>query len=236
MLTSFIADMLIESNALLLSTGFLVSLLWRIHSSQCQTIEEKNRTRNELSSRGKQWIVRGFCAILISPVLACLPLLTIHWSPRHETFASGVPLILSWVVVNTVAAFPILYPGQRRESHEQHNSFEGYALREGSVDYDAYENFDETDGPTFLPQHLAPAYYDLYEGHLDQDTKAACTFTTDVSWENVVEPPEALHGLVRWAISIPKESLHPSVTSELLAMAAVSIGVCLDGMENWDQE
>ena len=136
-----------------------------------------------------------------------------------------------------MAALPILYLGQRRETHEQNDSFEGYALlREGSKDYDGYEDIDETDGPTFLPQHVAPAYYDLYEGNLDQDTKAACTFTRNVSWENVVEPPEALNELIRWATSIPEESLSPSVAPELLALAAVSIEVCLDGMESWNQE
>ena len=235
MLTSAIADTLVESNALLLSTGFLISLLWRINSLQCQSTEEQNRARNDLPSRVKQCIVGNLFATLISPTLACLPLLTIHWSPGHRTFTSGVPLILSWVAVNAMAAFPA-YLGQRQETH-QRDSFEGYtSLREESGDYDAHENFDETDGPTFLPQQLAPAYYDLYEGHLNQDTKAACTFTPNVSWENAVGPPEVLHELVRWGISIPEESLSPSVASELLAMAAISIGVCLDGMESWNQE
>jgi hypothetical protein len=231
MLTLVIADMLVESNALLLSTGFLITLLWRINSSQCQPTEEQNRARNELPSRVKQYIVGGFCATSISPALACLPLLT-----AHGTFTSGVPLILSWVAVNTMAALPIVYLGQRRETYEQYDSFEGYALlQEGAEDYGSYEYFDETDGPTFLPQQLAPAYYDIFEGHLNQDTKAACTFTPNVSWENAVELPEALRELVRWAISVPEESLPPSVASELLAIAAISIGVCLDGMGNWDQ-
>lgn len=229
--------MLIESNALLLSTGFLTSLLWRIYSSQRQPTGEKNRARNELSSRVKQYIVGGFCATLISPVLACLPFLMIYRSPGNGTFTSGVPLIFSWIAVNMITAFPALYLGKRREIHEQHNSLEGYPLlREGSEDHDAYENSDETDGPTFLPQQLAPAYYDLYEGHLNQDTKEACTFTPNVSWENAVEPPEALRELVRWVVSIPEESLPPSVASELLAMAAISIGVCLDGIGSWSQE
>lgn len=228
--------MLIESNALLLSTGILISLLWRINSSQYQHTEEQNRVRNELSSCAKQWIVGSFCVTLISPALACLPLLAVRLSPGHETVTSGVPLILSWVAVTTTAALPILYLGQIRETHE-HDSFEGYALlRGGSEDYDVYEEFDETDDPTFLPQHLAPAYHDLYEENLDQDTKAACTFTPNVSWENAVEPSEALHELIRWASSIPEESLPPSVAPELLAMAAVSIEVCLDGMGSWNQE
>ena len=236
-LTFVVADMLIESNALLLSTGFLTSLLWRTYSSQQQPTEEQNRARNEPSSHVKQYIVGSFYATLISPVLACLPFLMIHRSPANGTFTTGVPLIFSWVAVNMITAFPALYLGKRREIHEQYNSSQGYPLlREGNEDYDAYEKFDETDGPTFLPQQLAPAYYDLYEGHLNQDTKEACTFTPNVSWENAVEPPEALRELVRWVVSIPEESLPPSVASELLAMAAVSIGVCLDGMGSWNEE
>ena len=239
MLTSIIADMLIESNTLLLSTGFLVSLLWRIHSSRSQSAEGQNRTRGELSSRAKLFFVGSFCTIILSPALACLPMLTIHWFPRRETFSPdtfGIPLILSWVAVNTMAAIPIPYLCQRRETHGQTNSFDGYGLlREGIKDLHTCETFDETDGPTFLPQQPTPAYYDPFEVHSNKETKTACIFTPNVSWENAVELPEALRELIRWVVSDPGEPLSPSAASELLAIAAISIGVCLDGIGNWNE-
>ena len=218
------ADMLIESNTLLLLAGFLVSLFRRIHPPQCQSAVEQHRPGNRLSSDAKRCITGSFCIVLLSPALACLPFLAVYWLQRRGTlsyFTSGVPLILSWVVVVTMAALPLPYLLWRREEIE---------------DYDALENSDETDGPTFLPQHLAPSYPDLFEGNLSQEIKATWTPVPNVSWWDAVEPPEALRGLVRWAISTPEESLPPFVASELLALAAISIGVHAGGMENWNQE
>ena len=178
--------------------------------------------------------------MLFSPALACLPVLTIHWLLRRETILSvtpGIPLILSWVAINMMAAIPIPYLSRRPETHEQINPFEGYRLlRERIEDCHTYETFDETDGPTFLPQQLTPAYYDLFEGHPNKETREACTFTPNASWENAVELPEALREFVSWMISDPWESLSPSAASELLAIAAISIGVSLDGMGNWNEE
>lgn len=232
--------MLVESNVLLLSTGFLITLARRVHPPQSQSVEEQPRYRNQLSFQAKRSIVGSFCVILLSPALACLPFLAIYWFPRQETlsrYTSGVPLILSWVVVVTMAALPLPYLLHRRETRQQNNHLRDYVLcREEIDDYDARESFDETDGPTFLPQQLAPSYSDLFEGNLSLETKAACTFAPNVSWWDVVEPPEAFHELVRWAVSTPEESLPPFIASELLAMAAISIGMRPDGMEDWDQE
>jgi len=71
---------------------------------------------------------------------------------------------------------------------------------------------------------------------LNKNTEAAFTLTPNVSWESAVEPPEALRELARWAISVPVDSLLPSTAPELLVMAAISIGVCLDGMKSWNQD
>lgn len=109
-------------------------------------------------------------------------------------------------------------------------------LQEGDEDCDTCEKFDETDGPTFLPQQSLLSYHDIFGGSLNENTKATLTFIPDVSWGSVVEPPEALRELVHWAISVPGESLPPSVAPELLAMAAISIGVCPDGMKSWNQD
>jgi len=136
-----------------------------------------------------------------------------------------------------MAIIPIYHVYQRRKSLEQNNSGEEYALeREGYEDYYPRWGFDETDGPTFLPQQHPLSYYDIYGGTWNENTKAALTLTPDLSWGNVVEPPEALRELVRWAISVPGESITPSVALELLATAAISIGVCPDGMKSWNQD
>lgn len=238
MLTSIKADMLIESNALLLSTGALISLFWRLHSSHHQSVQEQNQASKELSSRAKLCVVGSFFTVLLSPAVACLPLLVISWFMRRGTIlphAPEVPLILSWVLVNTMATLPIAYLLWRRKIHQQNNSSEGYTLlQEGIEDFDTYENFDETDGPTFLAQHPAPVYYGIFGGPLSEEAKAAFTFAQDVSWKT--GPPEALRELVHWATSVPGESLPPSVASELLVMAAISIGVCPDGMGGWTKE
>lgn len=136
-----------------------------------------------------------------------------------------------------VAALLIVCLDWRRKTRKENNYFEGYAsLREEIEDYNVYEDFDETDGPTFLPQQIAPAYYDLFGRHLNQETEATCTFAPNTSWEGAVELPEALRELVRRVISVPEESLPPSAALELLVMAAISIGVCLDGMGSLNQE
>jgi len=238
MLTSIQADMLIESNAILLSTGVLISLLWHLHSSHYQSAKEKNQASNELSSRAKLCVVGSFCTVLLSPTVACLPLLVICWFMRSGTILPHipeVPLILSWVSVNMMVTLPIVYLLYRRKVREQNNPSEGYTLlQEGIEDRDTYENLDETDGPTFLAQYPAPAYHSIFGGPLSEDAKAGFTFAPDVSWK--IEPPEALGELVHWATSVPGESLPPSVASELLAMAAISIGVTLDGMGSWTKE
>ena len=179
--------------------------------------------------------------MLLSPSIACLPLLVISWFPGHGTSSSGtsgIPLVLSWIVVNAIAALPRLYPGQiGRQVQKQNNPSEGYALlRERTEDCDIYEIWDETDGPTFLPQQPAPVLRDIFEWPLDKEIKAASTFTPDVSWKDAIESPAALRELVCWAISVPEESLPPSVASELLDVAATSVGVHLDGMGSWNQE
>lgn len=240
MLTLVTADMLIESNALLLLTGLLISLFRRIHPPQCQSAEEQHRSRNQLSSRAKRYTVGSFCAVLLSPALACLPFLVVYWLQRRGTLpciTSAVPLILSWVVVVTMAALPLHYLLQRQESHQQNGHIGDYVLCPQEIeDYDAHENSDETDGPTFFPQHLATLYPDLFEGISSQETKAAWTYAPNVSWWDAVELPEVLRELVRWAISTPEGDLSPFVASELLALAAISIGVRHDGMENWNRE
>jgi len=136
-----------------------------------------------------------------------------------------------------MAIIPVYQLYQRRKVHEWDDSSEGYTLLpEGVEDRGTCENFDETDGPTFLPQHHPLSYHDIFNGSLNEDVKAASAFVPDVSWERAVEPPEALRELARWAISVPAESLPPSAAPELLAMAAISIGVCPDGMKSWNQE
>ena len=134
-----------------------------------------------------------------------------------------------------MATIPILYLSERRKIHERHGSSEGRPLLHGRIeDCDTYEKFDETDGPTFLPQRPSPVFYDIFGGPLNEEAKAASTFIPDASWDDAVGPSEALHELIRWAVSAPEESLPPSVASEVLAMAAISIGVCPDGMGSWD--
>ena len=197
------------------------------------------QTSNELSSRFKSYMVRCLSTVMLSPTVACFPLLAICWFGGREAFlhdTPGIPLILSWVSINILAVLlPSLAP--RRKACEQDYSAEKYALlHERTEHYDTYEKFDETNGPTFLPQQPIPAYHDIFGGPINEEVKAACTFTPKISWEDTIETSGAFRELVRWAISVPTESLRPSVAAELLAIAAISIGVCLDGMDDWDQE
>lgn len=240
MLTSIVADMLIWSNGLLLSTGFVVSLIWRSYSSHHQWEKEQNRAGNQLTSRVKLFLIGNFFTVLLSPAVACLLLSTICWLERGgrvSSYTSGVPLMSCWALVSLVTVPPVSYLSDRRKIHEQSNSSGGYALlQEGIDDCDTYENLDETDGPTFLPQRLPHAYCDIFGGPLTEETKAASTFAMDVSWKNAIEPPEALDELVRWAISVPEESLPPPVAHEVLVMAAITVGACPGGMGCWNQE
>lgn len=191
--------MVAHSNVLLLSTGLLISLTWCFYSSHHQWEKEQNQTGNELPSRVKLCVVGSFLTILLSPAIACLPLLGIFWFPGRGTFSSctsGLPLTLSWAWINSVAIVPILYLGQRRKIHERCSSSEGYALlQEGIEDCDIHENLDETDGPTFLSQRPPLVYYDIFGGPLNEETKAASTFTSDISWKYTVDPSEVLHEL-----------------------------------------
>jgi hypothetical protein len=239
-LTSIIANMLLGSNVLLLSTGFLISLTWPFYSSHHRWEKERNQFGNELPSRVKLCVVGSFFTMLLSPALACIPLLTICWLLWHGAFSSYtsmMPLILSWVWINSTAIIPVLYLSQRRKFHEQSGSLEEYALmQEEAEDCDAYETLDETDGPTFLPQHPPMAYYDIFGGPLDEETKMASTITPDALWKNTIEPPEAFRELVRWAVSVSGESLPPAVALELLSIGAISIGVRPDGTGRWNLE
>lgn len=232
-LTSIIADMLIWSNALLLSTGFIVSLAWRSYSIHYRWEKEHNRTGDQLSSCAKIIVIGNFFTVLLSPAVACLPVLAVHWFEGRRTLAhaSGVPVTSCWVLVNIVGVIPISCLAGRREIRAQGNSSEGYTLlREGAEDCETDEDFDETYGPTFLPQRPSHLYYDIFDGPLNKEIKAASTLTPAVSWKYAIEPPEVLREVVHWAISAPGESLPPPVAPEVLAKAAVSIGVCPDGM------
>lgn len=239
-LISITADIILESNVLLLSTGLLVSLFWRLHCSHCQSMEERYRVNSEHFSRTKLCIVVCLFTVMLSPVVACLPLLVIFWMFGGETFpydTSGIPLILSWVSINTLAAFLIPSLVLGRATHQQGSLIERHAPLQGdSDDYDAYDNFDETDGPTFLPHPPVSSYHDISGGFLSEEKKAVITFTPTVSWKNTIETSEKLRRLVRWVISVPVESLQPSMVTEMLAIAAISIGVHLDGMGGWSQE
>ena len=239
MLTLTIADMLIWSNALLLSTGFIVSLTWRSYSIHHRWEKELDRAGDKLSSCAKLSIMGGFFIVLLSPSIACLPVLAVRWFDGPGTFSSqsGMPLTSCWVLVNIMGFIPISSMTQKRETRAQNNSSERHALLQERIeDCDTYENFDETDGPTFLPQRPPHLYYDLFGGSLDKETKAASTFSPDVSWKYAIEPSEALRELVHRAISVPGEPLPPSMAPEVVAMAAISIGVCPDGMGGWNPE
>ena len=178
--------------------------------------------------------------MLLSPALACLyPLVMFRFygSGAFPRITPGMPLILSWIWINIFAVLSIPYLGQRRQTHERTTSPEGYALlHEGIEDYDTHEEFDETDGPTFLPQRPFPVYHDIFGGPLSKEAEAASAPTPRVSWEGAVGPSETLRELVHWAVSAPGEFLPPYVAPEVLAVAANSIGVCPDGMESWDPE
>ena len=237
MLTSIIADMLIWSNALLLSTGLIVSFTWRSYSVHYRREKERNGAGDELSSCAKLYFIGNFFTILLSPAIACLPVLVVRWfdGPGTLSSQSGMPLTSCWVLVNIMGVIPISSSmDQRREIQAQSNSSERYALLQ--EDYDSCDNFDETNGPTFLPQRPPHAYYDIFGGPLNKDIKAASTFTPDVSWKYAIEPPESLRELVHRVISVPGEPLPSSVAPEVLAMAAISVGVCPDGMGGWNPE
>ena len=177
---------------------------------------------------------------MLSPAVASLPLLVVFCFFGSEVFSydtPGIPLTLSWVLINILATFvvPSLLLG--REIPQQGDSIKrSVPPQEGSEGYNTYKNSDETDFPTFLPQQSVPACYDISRGSLGEEIKAAVIFTPAVSWKNTSEPSETLRGLVRWAVSVPAESLQPPLAAEMLTIAAISIGVRLDGMDDWDQE
>lgn len=154
---------------------------------------------------------------MLSPVVACFPLLAIFWFFGNETFlhdTSGMPLVLSWVSVNTLVAFLIPFFALERETRQQGDSIKRYAsLQEGTSAYD-----------------------NSREGFFGEETKAAVTFNPTVSWKNTIESSEALYGLVRWAVSVPAESLQPSIAAEMLTIAAISIGAHLEGIDHWNEE
>lgn len=177
---------------------------------------------------------------MVSPAVSCLPLLVIFWLLGGEKFsygAPGMPLILCWVSVNTVAAFLVPSFILGREIYQQGNFVKGYVPpQEGGKDFNTYEKLDDTDGPMFLPQQPVSSYFNISEPFLGEGTKAAITYTPEVSWKNSIGPSEASLGLVRWAVSAPTESLQPSMVAELLTIGAINIGVPLDGMDDWDRE
>jgi len=238
-LTSVIADMLIWSNALLLSTGFIVSLTWRSYSIHHRREKEHNQVGGKLSSCTKLYIIGNFLTVLLSPAIACLPVLAVRWLDGSGTLSSqsGMPLTSCWVFVNIMGVIPISSMTQRREIHAQNNPPERYGLLQEKVeDCDTYESFDGTDGPTFLPQRPPHLYCDLFGEPLDKEIKAASTLIPDVSWKYAIEPSEALREVVHQAISVPGEPLPPSAAPEVLAMAAISIGVHPNGIGGWDPE
>ena len=203
--------------------------------------EGQNRAGNKLSSCAKLYAIGSFPAMLLSPAVACLyPLVTfqIYGSGAFPGVEPATPLLGSWVCIIFFAVGSIGTISQRRETHEQcTTSPEGYTLlHEGIEDGDTHGESDETDEPTFLPQRPFPAHHDTFGGPLSKETEATSVSTSCVSWEGAVGPSETLRELVHWAISAPGESLPPHVTPEALAMAAISIGVCPDGMESWDPE
>lgn len=171
-------------------------------------------------------------------MIACLPLLAISWFPGSGDLfpsTSGIPLALSWTSVNALAT--LLSSFRNRARHGWSDPAEGCAFpHEEGKNYGTHEGFDETDGPSFLPQQPVFPYCDVFGRHLSEELKAALTFTPGVSWENTIEPQEVMRELILWAISVPAESLQPSVAAEVLALAALSIGVCLDRMEDGNQE
>lgn len=179
-------------------------------------------------------------AVMLSPAIACLPLLVIFYLFGDETFSyytPGMPLILSWASINILAAFLVPSFVLGREMYQQGKPIKrDTPPQENGADYDTHKNFDETDGPTFLPQQPAFPYYHISAGLFSEEMKAAVTLIPTISWENTIEPSEALRELVRWAASAPTESLQPPVAAEMLTIAAISIGVQLDGVNDWNQE
>lgn len=203
-------------------------------------MRERYGATNELSAHIESGMVGCFFTTMLSPTVACLPLLVIFLSfgsdiIRYDT--PGVPLVVSWFMTNILATVVVPSFVLRRKFLEQGCSTRGRVLlHEGIEDRDSYENFDETDGPTFLPQQPILVYCDISGRTPSEGLKAALASMPEASWENTIETPEAFGKLVRWAITAPEESLEPSVVAEVLAIAAISIGVCLDGMDDWNEE
>ena len=226
---------------MVLISGIYSFLLWPSHSFHYKWEEEQNGARNELSSCAKLITAGSFLAMLFSPALACLYPLAIFLIYGRSAFPRSAPdisLIVSWGCIIFFAFGSLVIVAPRRKTHEQRTpSSEGYTLlQERTEDGDTHEESDEADGPTFLPQQPFPAHHDIFGGPLSKETEATSVSTSCVSWEGAVGPSETLRELVHWAISAPGESLPPHVTPEVLATAAISIGVCPDGMESWDPE
>lgn len=240
LIISITADIIFESNALLLSTSFLLSFFWRLHHPRFQSVKARHQSNNELSSRAELWIVGCLFTVTLSPAIACLPLLVIFWFFGGETFSyemPGIPLIFSWISINTLAAFLVPSFVLGREIYRQDNYIKRHAPLQGGNDgYNTYENFGETDGPTLLPQQPSSTYHNIPGGFLSEEMKASTTITPTVSWKNTIEPSEVWRELLRWAVFAPPESLQPHIAAEIFTLAATSIGVRLDGMDDWNHE
>lgn len=235
-----VSDIVFQANSLLLSSGVFVSLFWRLHVLRCQSMRERYGTINGLFARVESGMVGCLLTIMLSPTVTCLPLLVIFLSFGNGAIpydTPGVPLVVSWFTINIVATIVVPSFILRQKNLEQGCSTRGrVSLHEGIEDYDSCRNFDETDGPTFLPQQPIPAYHDIFGRFPSEGLKTALALTPETSWENTIETPEAFGKMVRWAIAAPEESLGPSVVAEVFAIAAISIGVCLDGMSDWNQD
>jgi hypothetical protein len=70
-------------------------------------------------------------------------------------------------------------------------------MQEEIEDRDTYEDLDETDDPTFLPQRPPIAHYNVFEGLLNKETNRVFTIAPGVPWRNAAELPKAFHGSVR---------------------------------------
>jgi len=196
-------------------------------------MRERYGAINETFARAESSMVGCLFTIMLSPTVACLSLILIFLSFGSDTIPHdipGVPLVVSWLTINILATIVVPSFVLRRKYLEQGCSTRGrVSLHEGT-------NPDETDGPTFLPQQSIPACYDIFGRSPSEGLKAEMALTPEASWENAIETPEAFGKMVRWANTAPAESLEPSVVAEVLAIAAISIGVCLDGMDDWNQE